>query len=90
MTEATASEIFSLPMYPTLTDEEQYAVCEAMHENLAGLQPALRTAQDRGTGTAQTSFHCVTPRFVNNTEEQADISTEPLFVRSCNSTSHRT
>jgi aminotransferase EvaB len=34
-TEAAAKEIFSLPMYPTLTDEEQETVCRALHEILA-------------------------------------------------------
>jgi aminotransferase EvaB len=30
-TEAAASEIFSLPLYPSLTDAEQDRVCEALH-----------------------------------------------------------
>ena len=30
-TEAAAREIFSLPMYPALTDAEQDTVCEALH-----------------------------------------------------------
>ena len=34
-TEAAAREIFSLPMYPSLTDAEQEAVCRALHEILA-------------------------------------------------------
>jgi aminotransferase EvaB len=34
-TEAAAREIFSLPMYPTLTDAEQETVCGALHEILA-------------------------------------------------------
>ncbi len=36
-TEAAAKEIFSLPMYPALTDAEQDQVCAALHEILAGL-----------------------------------------------------
>jgi aminotransferase EvaB len=36
-TEAAAKEIFSLPMYPTLTDEEQEVVCDSLHEILAEL-----------------------------------------------------
>ena len=33
-TEQAAREIFSLPMYPSLTDAEQDRVCEALHEIL--------------------------------------------------------
>ena len=33
-TEQAAQEIFSLPMYPSLTDAEQDRVCEALHEIL--------------------------------------------------------
>lgn len=33
-TEAAAEEIFSLPMYPTLTEDEQDVVCDALHEIL--------------------------------------------------------
>lgn len=33
-TEAAAREIFSLPMYPSLTDSEQDTVCRALHEIL--------------------------------------------------------
>lgn len=36
MTEAAAKEIFSLPMYPTLTDEEQGIVCKALYDILEG------------------------------------------------------
>jgi aminotransferase EvaB len=36
-TEAAAKEIFSLPMYPSLTDKEQETVCQALQEILAGL-----------------------------------------------------
>jgi aminotransferase EvaB len=36
-TEAAAKEIFSLPMYPSLTDEEHDHVCNALREILAGL-----------------------------------------------------
>lgn len=36
-TEAAAREIFSLPMYPSLRDEEQETVIAALHEILAGL-----------------------------------------------------
>jgi aminotransferase EvaB len=36
-TEAAAKEIFSLPMYPSLTDEEHDHVCNALHEILADL-----------------------------------------------------
>jgi len=36
-TEAAAKEIFSLPMYPTLTDDEQDRVSSALHEILASL-----------------------------------------------------
>ena len=35
ITEALAKEIFSLPMYPTMSDEEQDAVCRALVEILA-------------------------------------------------------
>ncbi len=35
-TEAAAREIFSLPMYPTLMDEEQDRVCEVLREILKG------------------------------------------------------
>ena len=31
-TEAAADEIFSLPMYPSLTDDEQTTVCDVLHE----------------------------------------------------------
>ncbi len=34
-TEAAMQQIFSLPMYPSLTDEEQQTVCDALHEILA-------------------------------------------------------
>ena len=34
-TEQAAREIFSMPMYPSLTDSEQDRVCEALHEILA-------------------------------------------------------
>jgi aminotransferase EvaB len=34
VTERAAREIFSLPMYPGLTDAEQARVCEALHEIL--------------------------------------------------------
>jgi aminotransferase EvaB len=34
-TEAAAREIFSLPMYPTLTDEEVKRVCDVLHRILA-------------------------------------------------------
>lgn len=37
VTERAAREIFSLPMYPSLTDVEQDRVCEALHEVVAGL-----------------------------------------------------
>jgi aminotransferase EvaB len=33
-TEAAANEIFSLPMYPTLTEAEQDFVCESLREIL--------------------------------------------------------
>lgn len=33
-TEAAAREIFSLPMYPSLTDDEQDIVCDALHDIL--------------------------------------------------------
>lgn len=33
-TEAAAKEIFSLPMYPSLSEEAQAKVCEALHEIL--------------------------------------------------------
>ncbi len=36
-TEAAMREVFSLPMYPSLTDEEQEIVCDALHEILAAL-----------------------------------------------------
>jgi len=36
-TEAAAKEIFSLPMYPTLTDVQQRVICEALHNILATL-----------------------------------------------------
>lgn len=36
-TEALADEIFSLPMYPSLTDEEQDIVCDALLEIIQGL-----------------------------------------------------
>lgn len=38
-TETAAREIFSLPMYPSLTDEEQDQVCTALRDILAGLPP---------------------------------------------------
>ena len=34
MTEQAAMEIFSLPIYPSLTDAEQDRVCDALHEIL--------------------------------------------------------
>lgn len=34
VSEAASSQIFSLPMYPTLTDEEQETVCQALEEIL--------------------------------------------------------
>jgi dTDP-3-amino-2,3,6-trideoxy-4-keto-D-glucose/dTDP-3-amino-3,4,6-trideoxy-alpha-D-glucose/dTDP-2,6-dideoxy-D-kanosamine transaminase len=40
VTEQAAREIFSLPMYPTLTDAEQDRVCEALHEICSALEPA--------------------------------------------------
>jgi aminotransferase EvaB len=36
-TEAAAKEIFSLPMYPSLSDEEHDHVCKALREIMAGL-----------------------------------------------------
>jgi len=36
-TEAATKEIFSLPMYPSLTDAEHQTVCKALHEILAEL-----------------------------------------------------
>jgi dTDP-3-amino-2,3,6-trideoxy-4-keto-D-glucose/dTDP-3-amino-3,4,6-trideoxy-alpha-D-glucose/dTDP-2,6-dideoxy-D-kanosamine transaminase len=36
-TEAAANEIFSLPMYPSLTDAEQDKVCDALRDVLASL-----------------------------------------------------
>jgi aminotransferase EvaB len=36
ISEAAAKEIFSLPMYPTLTDEEQDIVCEALYDIMEG------------------------------------------------------
>jgi dTDP-3-amino-2,3,6-trideoxy-4-keto-D-glucose/dTDP-3-amino-3,4,6-trideoxy-alpha-D-glucose/dTDP-2,6-dideoxy-D-kanosamine transaminase len=36
-TEAAMNEIFSLPMYPSLTDGEQRTVCDALHDILAKL-----------------------------------------------------
>ena len=36
-TEIAAKEIFSLPMYPTLTNDEQDSVCDALHEILSEL-----------------------------------------------------
>lgn len=38
VTEKTAREIFSLPMYPSLTNAEQGDVCEALREIAAGLR----------------------------------------------------
>jgi aminotransferase EvaB len=35
VTERLSERIFSLPMYPTLTDEEQDTVCSALEEILA-------------------------------------------------------
>ena len=35
LTEAASKEIFSLPMYPTLTVEQQLCVCDALHSILA-------------------------------------------------------
>lgn len=35
-TEAAAKEILSLPMYPSLSDEEQDVVCDALHQIVAG------------------------------------------------------
>jgi aminotransferase EvaB len=40
VTEQAAREIFSLPMYPTLTDSEQDQVCAAMREILATIDVA--------------------------------------------------
>ena len=43
-TEKAAREIFSLPMYPSLTDAEQDRVCEALHEilpSVGGAQSAV-------------------------------------------------
>ncbi len=37
VTEAVATEIFSLPMYPTLTNEQQHIICDALHDILAAL-----------------------------------------------------
>jgi dTDP-3-amino-2,3,6-trideoxy-4-keto-D-glucose/dTDP-3-amino-3,4,6-trideoxy-alpha-D-glucose/dTDP-2,6-dideoxy-D-kanosamine transaminase len=37
-TERAMQEIFSLPMYPTLSDADQDTVCSALHEILAGLE----------------------------------------------------
>jgi aminotransferase EvaB len=37
VTEQAALEIFSLPMYPSLTDDEQDRVCEALREILSSL-----------------------------------------------------
>jgi aminotransferase EvaB len=34
VTETMAKQILSLPMYPTLTDEEQAIVCQALEEIL--------------------------------------------------------
>ena len=36
-TEAAAKEIFSLPMYPTLSDEEVKKVSEVLHDILSKL-----------------------------------------------------
>lgn len=36
-TEAAAREIFSLPLYPSLTDAEQDTAIAALRETLAGL-----------------------------------------------------
>jgi len=36
-TEAAAKEIFSLPMYPSLTNEEQEIVCQALHKIVGAL-----------------------------------------------------
>ena len=36
-TEQAAKEIFSLPMYPSLTDAEQDRVCDALHEILQAI-----------------------------------------------------
>ena len=36
-TEETAKEIFSLPMYPSLTDEEQKLVMTALHDILSAI-----------------------------------------------------
>jgi aminotransferase EvaB len=36
-TEKAAREVFSLPMYPALTDSEQQRVSEALHEVLREL-----------------------------------------------------
>jgi aminotransferase EvaB len=36
-TEAAMSEVFSLPMYPSLTEEQQDTVCGALQEILAGM-----------------------------------------------------
>ncbi|HZT05855.1 MAG TPA: DegT/DnrJ/EryC1/StrS family aminotransferase [Chloroflexota bacterium] len=39
-TEAAMREIFSLPMYPSLTDDDQDRVCAALHEILSGVVAA--------------------------------------------------
>jgi aminotransferase EvaB len=38
VTECAAREVFSLPMYPSLTEEEQDDVCRALREIVANLQ----------------------------------------------------
>ncbi len=40
LTEAAAKEIFSLPMYPSLTNAEQQMVCDALHEILNSIENA--------------------------------------------------
>jgi aminotransferase EvaB len=39
VTEAAAQQIFSLPMYPSLTNEQQDDVCARLHDILATLRP---------------------------------------------------
>lgn len=41
-TERAAREVFSLPMYPSLTDQDQDRVCSALHEILTTLAPGDR------------------------------------------------
>jgi aminotransferase EvaB len=35
-TEAAAREIFSIPMYPSLTEAQQQTVCAALHDIVGG------------------------------------------------------